>query len=44
MKTLSKYEKFEEPILLRSNLLKDTKHSIGYRGSRLKDTGALFST
>jgi hypothetical protein len=43
MKTLSHYEKFEEPIILRGGLVSDSR-GVGYHGSRLKATNELFKT
>ena len=36
MKTLSNYEKFEDPIILRADLVRDSHGGVGYHGSRLK--------
>ena len=43
MNTLSHYERFSEPILIRKDYVKD-HHGLGYHGSKLRDPQALFKT
>jgi hypothetical protein len=41
MKTLGKYEKFEEPILLRKDFARDHQ-GFAYTGSKMKEPQELF--
>ena len=41
MKNLSYYDKYEEPIVLRQDMIRNSR-GVGYYGSKMRDKESLF--